>query len=152
MSNQIEKKRDKITKETLARRIESKLFSRGVTDPAGASAEQVYQATVSVLKDLIARKRSAFKKRVAAKDAKRVCYLCMEFLVGRALKNDAVNLGVYDELCSILSDFGSSFDKVFACEVDRADLGIFSENFVKAFFKGLNFFFGYGTIKNQKWS
>ena len=42
----------------------------------------------------------------------------MEFLVGRALKNDAVNLGVYDELCSILSDFGSSFEKVFACEVD----------------------------------
>ena len=42
----------------------------------------------------------------------------VEFLVGRALKNDSMNLGVYNELCEVLEEFGSSFEKVYACEVD----------------------------------
>ena len=62
--------------------------------------------------------RNDFKKRIKKVDGKKICYLCMEFLVGRALKNDAMNLGLYDELCDVLSDFGTTFDKVYACEVD----------------------------------
>ena len=62
--------------------------------------------------------RSDFKKRIKASGAKKICYLCMEFLVGRSLKNDTVNLGIYNDLSSILSEFGSSFEKIYACEVD----------------------------------
>ena len=29
-----------------------------------------------------------------------------------------MNLGVYNELCEVLEDFGSSFEKVYECEVD----------------------------------
>ena len=111
-------KKEKITKQELRERIEAKLITRGVFDPSSATEEQLYNATVLVLKEIMIDYRTDFKKRIKAANGKKVCYLCMEFLVGRALKNDAVNLGVYDELCSILSDFGSSFDKVFACEVD----------------------------------
>ena len=110
--------KDKISKQELRERIESKLINRGVFDPTSATEEQLYNATVLVLKDIMIDYRNDFKKRIKAVNGKKVCYLCMEFLVGRALKNDAVNLGLYDELCSILSDFGSSFEKVFACEVD----------------------------------
>ena len=110
--------KEKITKQELRERIEAKLITRGVFDPSSATEEQLYNATVLVLKDIMIDYRNDFKKRIKAVNGKKVCYLCMEFLVGRALKNDAVNLGVYDELCSILSDFGSSFEKVFACEVD----------------------------------
>ena len=110
--------KEKITKQELRERIEAKLITRGVFDPSSATEEQLYNATVLVLKDIMIDYRTDFKKRIKAVKGKKVCYLCMEFLVGRALKNDAVNLGVYDELCSILSDFGSSFEKVFACEVD----------------------------------
>lgn len=110
--------KEKITKQELRERIEAKLINRGVFDPSSATEEQLYNATVLVLKDIMIDYRTDFKKRIKAVNGKKVCYLCMEFLVGRALRNDAVNLGVYDELCSILSDFGSSFEKVFACEVD----------------------------------
>jgi starch phosphorylase len=111
-------KKEKITKQELRERIEAKLINRGVFDPSSATEEQLYNATVLVLKDIMIDYRNDFKKRIKAVNGKKVCYLCMEFLVGRALRNDAVNIGVYDELCSILSDFGSSFEKVFACEVD----------------------------------
>ena len=117
-ANPITGEKDKITKQELRERIEAKLITRGVFDPSSATEEQLYNATVLVLKDIMIDYRNDFKKRIKAVNGKKVCYLCMEFLVGRALKNDAVNLGVYDELCSILSDFGSSFEKVFACEVD----------------------------------
>ncbi len=110
--------KEKITKDELRERIEAKLITRGITDPKSATPEQIYHATVYVLKDIMLDYRNDFKKRIKAAKGKKVCYLCMEFLVGRALKNDAVNLGVYDELCSIFNDFGTSFDKIYACEVD----------------------------------
>ena len=117
-ANPITGEKDKITKAELRERIEAKLITRGITSPETATDEQLYQATVQVLKEIMIDYRTDFKKRIKAVGGKKVCYLCMEFLVGRALKNDAMNLGVYDELCSVLSDFGSSFERIFACEVD----------------------------------
>ncbi len=111
-------KKEKITKEELREKIEAKLVTRGIYDPERATDEQLYQATVHALKDIMLDYRSDFKKRIKAANGKKICYLCMEFLVGRALKNDAMNLGVYNELTEILSEFGTSFDKVYACEVD----------------------------------
>ncbi len=111
-------KKDKITKQELKERIEAKLITRGICDPSTASDEQIYQSTVLALKDIMLDYRNDFKKRIKKVDGKKVCYLCMEFLVGRALKNDAMNLGLYSELCEVLSDFGTTFDKVYACEVD----------------------------------
>ena len=110
--------KDKISKQELRERIEAKLITRGILEPSSATDEQLYSATVYVFKDIMLEYRNDFKKRIKAAKAKKVCYLCMEFLVGRALKNSAINLGVYNELCSILQDFGTSFDKIYACEVD----------------------------------
>ncbi len=110
--------KEKITKQQLKERIEAKLITRGIYNPDTATDEQIYQATVGAVKDIMIEYRTDFKKRIKAKDAKKVCYLCMEFLVGRSLRNDAENLGIFPELSEILSDFGTSFDKVFACEVD----------------------------------
>jgi len=117
-SNPITGKKEKITKQELKERIEAKLITRGITDPESATEEQLYQATVYALKDIMLEYRDDFKKRTKAVSGKKICYLCMEFLVGRALKNDAINLGIYDELCEILKDYGSSFEKIYACEVD----------------------------------
>ena len=117
-ANPVTGEKDKISKQELRERIEAKLITRGVIDPSSATDDQLYNATVLVMKDIMLDYRNDFKKRIKAAKGKKVCYLCMEFLVGRALKNDAINLGIYDELCSILADFGSSFDKVYACEVD----------------------------------
>ncbi len=111
-------KKDKISKHDLKERIEAKLITRGISDPTEATDEQLFQATEYALKDIMLEYREQFKKRTRAVGGKKICYLCMEFLVGRALKTDAMNLGVYNELCEILTEFGSSFEKVYACEVD----------------------------------
>ena len=108
----------KISKGELKTRIEAKLITRGVSNPEFANDEQIYHATVAAIKDLMLEQRQEFKKRIKEKDAKKVCYLCMEFLVGRSMRNDTVNLGIYEDLCEVLADFGTSFEHVFACEVD----------------------------------
>ena len=110
--------KNKISKTELRERIESKLITKGVTEPSSATPEQTYQATVQVIKDLMLEYRLDFKRRIKAKGSKKVYYLCMEFLVGRSFKNDVVNLGIFDELSEILEEFGTSFDKIYSCEVD----------------------------------
>ncbi len=117
-ANSLNGKKEKITKSELKERIEAKLITRGVYDPNDATTEQLYNAAVLAVKDIMIEYRSAFKKRIRAVDGKKICYLCMEFLVGRSLKNDTMNLGIYDELCEIMTDFGSSFDQIYSCEVD----------------------------------
>ncbi len=121
MSNKVKKTQSKTEKEvnvSLKQKIENKLFSRGVTTPKEATAEQLYLATVYAMKDIINQNRNSFKKRIKAAEGKKVCYLCMEFLIGRSLKTNAMNLGIYDELCNLLKEYGSSFEEVYACEVD----------------------------------
>lgn len=110
--------RTPVSKEDLQDRILQKLNARGIHDPGLATPEQMYHAVVYTMKDLLLDDRAKFKKRVKAAGSKRVCYLCMEFLVGRSLKNNAMNMGLYDNLCDIFTEFGSSFDTVFACECD----------------------------------
>ena len=102
----------------LRKKIESKLYARGVGDPKKATAEQLYNASVAALKDIMIDARARFNRRVAAQEGKRVCYLCMEFLVGRQLKNNVMHMGMYDTLDKILKGYGSSFDDIYACEVD----------------------------------
>ncbi len=116
--NPLSGEKRKITRQELKERIEAKLITRGVSNPEHATDEQLYHATVHAIKDIMIEYRTDFKKRIKAVGAKKICYLCMEFLVGRSLKNDSVNLGIYEELSSVLEHFGSSFEKVYACEVD----------------------------------
>ena len=72
----------KRSKAELQRGIVAKLRVRGIADPARATNEEMYLAVVSTLKEMIAENRNSFKKRAAAKESKKVCYLCMEFLIG----------------------------------------------------------------------
>ena len=51
-----------------------------------ASRDQMYKATAITVKNILSDKRSAYKKKVNEAGAKRVYYMCMEFLLGRSLK------------------------------------------------------------------
>ena len=99
-------------------RIEAKLTTRGIPNPREATENQLYHATVAALKDIMLEARGNFKKRKKQSGAKKICYLCMEFLIGRSLKNTACSLGVYEKLKEIYKDFGTDFERVYACEVD----------------------------------
>lgn len=117
-ANPITGEKNKISKQELRSRIEAKLITVGVSDAGCATDEQLYRAATYTLKDIMLEYRAGFKKRIKASGGKKICYLCMEFLVGRALKNDAISLGVYPELSEIFSDYGTSFERVYSPEVD----------------------------------
>lgn len=53
-------------------------------------------------------------------DVKRVYYLSMEFLIGRALTNTMLNLNVYEECCQVLEEFGVSREVITELELDAA--------------------------------
>ena len=57
-----QKDHDLKSKAELKERIESKLVTKGISSPESASCEQIYQATVSALKDIMILKRDEFKK------------------------------------------------------------------------------------------
>jgi len=52
--------------------------------------------------------------------AKRLYYLSMEFLMGRALGNNLANLGLYETVAQALREMGTSLDEVIETERDAA--------------------------------
>ena len=112
------KKNARIDPATLKKRIEAKLLSRGIGNAEEASDEQLYRAVVAVVKDVLNKNRTDFKKRIKAAKSKKVCYLCMEFLVGRSLEKNLYNLGIRDSLDEVLKGYGKTFADIYACETD----------------------------------
>ncbi len=87
-----------------------------------ASRDQMYKAAAITVKNILSDKRSAYKKKVNKAGAKRVYYMCMEFLVGRSLKTNLCNLGLDKAYEKALSNLGFSLEDLYECEPD-AGLG-----------------------------
>lgn len=66
--------------------ITEKLDKYFATSPSGATPMQMYKAVALVLRDMLLMKKQRFNAEVKKEHAKRVYYLCMEFLLGRSLK------------------------------------------------------------------
>lgn len=102
--------------------LEIKLARYFGCTPAEASEDQMYKATAMTVRDILTEKRGAFKKKVNQVGAKRVYYMCMEFLLGRSLKTNLCNLGLDRAYASALESMGMSLEKLYECEPD-AGLG-----------------------------
>ncbi len=87
-----------------------------------ASRDQMYKAAAITVKNILSDKRTAYKKKVNAAGAKRVYYMCMEFLLGRSLKTNLCNLGLADAYEKALRGLGFSLEELYECEPD-AGLG-----------------------------
>lgn len=101
-------------------KIEGKLSRYFGVTPAEASKEQFYKAVVMTVRDIMLEKRQQFHEVTKAKKAKRVYYLCMEFLMGRSLKNSVFNLGIKDTMKSVLEGYGIDLDELYELEPDAA--------------------------------
>ena len=103
--------------------IKNKLSTYYAVSAAEATKTQVYKAVVMCLRDILLEKRSAFNKKYREQNGKRVYYLCMEFLLGQSLKNNAYNLGlqgVFDK--ALKKTFNLSLNDLYDEEPD-AGLG-----------------------------
>ncbi len=93
----------------------------GVT-PQEATDEQFYKAIVLLLRDVLATRRRAFAERAEKQKTRQVYYLCMEFLMGRSLKNTLFNLGLTAPFQKALAHFNVKLDRIYEQEPD-AGLG-----------------------------
>jgi len=111
-----------ITEKEVKDLIKGKLARYFGVAPAEASKDQVYKAVVMAVRDILLEKRQQFHKKIKSKRAKRVYYLCMEFLMGRSLKNSLYNLSATSVFEKAISSYGLTLDELYELEPD-AGLG-----------------------------
>lgn len=85
-----------------------------------ATEQQVFQAVSYAIKDTIIDQWIATHKEYEKKNAKTVYYLSMEFLMGRALGNNLINLTCYDEVKEALDELGFDLNVIEDQEPDAA--------------------------------
>ena len=111
-----------LTKKAAEEQITAKLSHFFGVTPEEANYEQFYKAIAMITRDMLRQGRHEFEKRCEESGSKRVYYLCMEFLMGRSLKNTLYNLNLIPVMEAALKDFGIKLDKLYDCEPD-AGLG-----------------------------
>ena len=95
----------KITEAQIKENLEAKLRNYYGISPTEATEEQICKVTMLSVKDLLTAKRSVFRENIKKNNPKRVYYMCMEFLMGRQLRNNLMNLGVADEYRAVLKTY-----------------------------------------------
>ncbi|HYU25696.1 MAG TPA: glycogen/starch/alpha-glucan phosphorylase [Thermoanaerobaculia bacterium] len=94
-------------------------YARGSVWSEASMGERLQALAVAVRRPALDAMRES-ERRYQEQDAKRLYYLSMEFLMGRALGNNLTNLGLYDDARSILSELGSDLEEIAAQESDAA--------------------------------
>jgi glycogen phosphorylase len=96
-------------------------YSQG-KDEHTATALDRYFAVAYAVRDRMMRRWIQTQQAYYKEDAKRVYYLSLEFLMGKALENNLLNLELYDGMRSALSDLGLELPDLLSQEAD-AGLG-----------------------------
>ncbi len=87
---------------------------------ADASEIEAYRAVCTTVRKLLVEKNHKFRKE--NKEAKKVYYMSMEFLVGTSLRNNLCNLGIEEDMKNILTEAGKDINALYDIEPD-AGLG-----------------------------
>lgn len=85
-----------------------------------ADKQQVFQAVAYTVKDYIIDRWIATHKEFEKQDAKTVYYMSMEFLMGRALGNNMINLTCYKGVKEALDELGFDLNAIEDEEPDAA--------------------------------
>ena len=104
----------------LRRSIEYHLRCTAGRTPAAATLTDWRLAVSRAIRDLVIAPWFETTQRVYAEDRKRVCYLSMEFLIGRLLEDAVANLGLDERLRAVVEDFGVDYRALLADEPDAA--------------------------------
>ncbi len=112
----------KLTPNEARELIIAKLSHNFGVSPTDATDEHYYKAVALVVKDLMREQHKNFTSATVSQGKKTVYYLCMEFLMGRSLKNDLYNLGLEETMKLALQGLQIKIDNIYEQEPD-AGLG-----------------------------
>lgn len=90
--------------------------------PTEATDEHYYKAIALILRDMMSHEYATFTNATESQNKKTVYYLCMEFLMGRSLKNTLYNLGLTDVMTKALQGLNIKIENIYEQEPD-AGLG-----------------------------
>ena len=93
------------------------MFRRTIDE---ATHQQIFQAVAYTVKDDIIDQWITTHKEYEKKDVKTLYYLSMEFLMGRALGNNMINLREYKEIAEALDEMGFDLNAIEDQEPDAA--------------------------------
>ena len=79
-----------------------------------ATDDQCYKAVALTVREMMVQGRSEYMADAEKTHTKQIYYLCMEFLLGRSLKNNLFNLGIEDDYREALSQMGVQPDEIAA--------------------------------------
>ncbi len=98
------------------------LWSKFGVEADNSDRIQLYFSISEAVRRMLARKYSDFLSESKKQSAKRICYLSMEFLIGKSLRNNLFNLGILEEAKSFIEKCSFTAEEVFSVEKD-AGLG-----------------------------
>lgn len=85
-----------------------------------ATKQQVYESLIIMANNILLKKKKDFNSQVKAEKVKKVYYLCMEYLLGRSLKNNLFNLELEAGVKAVLNAYHFDLDELYEMEPDAA--------------------------------
>jgi starch phosphorylase len=113
--------RDKVfSKKTFVKSVKENLKTMYRKSPDAASQQELFQAVSYAVRDVVMDEWMATQNAFDKQDPKTVYYMSMEFLMGRALGNNLINLGAYGEVKEALEELGIDINAIEDQEPDPA--------------------------------
>ena len=89
--------------------LEIKVKDTFGTDPGHVTNDQIYVALLELVKE-------EAEKKVTTEGKKKLYYISAEFLIGKLLSNNLINLGLYDEVEACLQKYGKTMAEIETIE------------------------------------
>ncbi|MEO8661614.1 MAG: glycogen/starch/alpha-glucan phosphorylase [Bryobacteraceae bacterium] len=105
---------------SLSSEIRNQLRNQFVKKLENATPDEIFRATASALRPYLVDGMMRSAARLQTQNAKAVYYLSMEFLLGRSLSNNLLNLSLYSEMETAFGDLGLRLSDILEVESDAA--------------------------------
>ena len=106
----------------IGQRIENKLIHALGRTISEATNDEIYKAAAECIRDDTMISWADSRKRIQEQGVKKLYYMSVEFLMGRAFSNNLINQGLYEAYREAFWEMGLDFDKITDEEND-AGLG-----------------------------
>ncbi len=103
---------------TFVKAFKERLRSTYMTDVAASSVRQRFNVLGTLVREAVADDWIATTERLASRDAKEVYYFSMEFLMGRLITNNLINMGVRDVALAAFDELGIDLNELEEYESD----------------------------------